>query len=301
MKINKLNYIFIVILFINHLKYNYVKCNNNNNNNNELSEQDEYIYYDEESDENGYVYEDEEEQEDDEEIKLKQIELEKQKKLEYELKMEKKRIFEEEQLQKMLEDKLKEKKIANKHGYFSNGLTKAKPINDLILTHDNGFLYDVSQKTLCYPKFDSKGSRAKGTDEMELLNPNNIVIEESIDVSGDNNVKVEKEEIWARCDGGNEEDDEDDYGYEIEMCLQEEEEEDIKEKVQDPNRRLSFSEIQEQKMQARLLEAIKIEVRNRKFRVGSTCEDLICTSCQVVVEEFANAVYRQSNFKYILY
>lgn len=57
-----------------------------------------------------------------------------------------------------------------------------------------------------------------------------------------------------------------------------------------PAKKLSFRELQEQKMKERQ-ESLKVkEAKIPKFKLGSDCETLVCGSCKILVEEFGKTV-----------
>eukprot|EP01031_Cornospumella_fuschlensis_P044294 gene44294-54165_t len=66
-------------------------------------------------------------------------------------------------------------------------------------------------------------------------------------------------------------------------------------------KRLTFREKQELRLKQRKEKEAQREMQKPKFRLGSTCETLICGSCKAVVNEFAFAVHRAVNSSEIRY
>ena len=57
----------------------------------------------------------------------------------------------------------------------------------------------------------------------------------------------------------------------------------------DPNKKLNFREMQEEKVRI-AREKMKLDAIILRHRLGSGCERMICGACRVIVEEFANRV-----------
>lgn len=67
-------------------------------------------------------------------------------------------------------------------------------------------------------------------------------------------------------------------------------------------KRLSFREKQALRMQQRKDQEAAREMVKPKFRLGAVCEDLICESCSLIVEEFASVIFnaiKDPKIKYI--